>query len=57
MLNTIFVDPLYENNYDDVFVNETLIYHYLKTNNISMSPIDSGFNGTRGIDCGCDIMR
>lgn len=57
MLNTIFVDPLYNNNYDDVFVNETLIYHHLKTNNIPMSPIDSGFKGTRGIDCGCDIMR
>jgi|TARA_R110000803_G_scaffold19253_2_gene50615 hypothetical protein len=57
MLNTIFVDPSYSNDYDDIFINETLIFHYLKTNNIPMSPITSGFNGSRGIDCGCDIMR
>lgn len=57
MLNTIFVDPSYSNNYEDIFINETLIFHYLKTNNIPMSPIDSGFNGVRGLDCGCSIMR
>lgn len=57
MLNTIFVDPSYSKDYEDVFINETLIYHYLKTNNIPMSPINSGFNGLRGLDCGCEIMR
>ncbi len=57
MLNTIFVDPSYSDNYEDIFINETLIFHYLKTNNIPMSPIDSGFNGIRGLDCGCSIMR
>ena len=57
MLNTIFTDSSYSKDYEDVFINETLIFHYLKTNNIPMSPIDSGFNGLRGIDCGCDIMR
>jgi hypothetical protein len=57
MLNTIFVDPSYSKDYEDVFINETLIYHYLKINNIPMSPINSGFNGLRGLDCGCGIMR
>jgi len=57
MLNTIFVDPLYSKDYEDVFINETLIYHYLKINNTPMSPINSGFNGLRGLDCGCEIMR
>jgi len=57
MLNTIFVDPSYSKDYEDVFINETLIYHYLKINNTPMSPINSGFNGLRGLDCGCEIMR
>ena len=57
MLNTIFVDPSYSKDYEDVFINETLIYHYLKVNNTPMSPINSGFNGLRGLDCGCEIMR
>jgi len=57
MLDTIFVDPSYSKDYEDIFINETLIYHYLKTNNIPMSPINSGFNGLRGLDCGCEIMR
>ena len=57
MLRTIFVDPEYKNNYIDMFINETLIFHHLKMNNVPKSPIDTGFNGKKGIDCGCDILR
>jgi hypothetical protein len=57
MLNTIFVDPTYSSDYVDTFINETLIFQHLKTYNIPKSPINSGFEGTRGIDCGCDILR
>ena len=57
MLNTIFVDPTYSSNYIDIFINETLIFQHLKNNEIPKASIYSGFNGTRGIDCGCDIMR
>jgi hypothetical protein len=57
MLRTIFVDPEYYNYYFDMFVNETLLRQHLRNHKIPLNPIYHGFNGTRGIDGGCSIMR
>jgi hypothetical protein len=57
MLRTIFVDPEYYNFYFDMFVNETLLRQHLRNHNIPLSPVYHGFNGYRGLDGGCSIMR
>ncbi len=57
MLRTIFVDPEYYHFYYDMFVNETLIRQHLRNHGIPLSPIYHGFNGYRGLDGGCSIMR
>jgi hypothetical protein len=57
MLRTIFVDPEYYHFYYDMFVNETLIRQHLRNYGIPLSPIYHGFNGYRGLDGGCSIMR
>lgn len=57
MLNIIFVDPEYSKNYDDIFINETLLLQHINNHQLPLNPMYHGFNGTRGIDCGCDIMR
>jgi hypothetical protein len=57
MLNIIFVDPEYSENYDDIFINETLLLQHINNHELPLNPMYHGFNGDRGIDCGCDIMR
>ena len=57
MLRIIFVDPEYYQFYTDMFINETLIAQHLRNNKVPLKPIWHGFNGTRGIDGGCEIMR
>jgi hypothetical protein len=57
MLRTIFVDPEYYHFYYDMFVNETLIRQHLRNHGVPLSPIYHGFNGGRGLDGGCSIMR
>lgn len=57
MLRTIFVDPEYTNIYEDKFINETLILHHLKNQKVPLKTFEHGFNGRRGIDAGCGIMR
>jgi hypothetical protein len=57
MLRTIFVDPEYYNYYFDMFVNETLLRQHLRNHGVPLSPIYHGFNGGRGLDGGCSIMR
>jgi len=57
MLRIIFVDPEYYQFYTDMFINETLIAQHLRNNQVPLKPIWHGFNGTRGIDGGCEIMR
>ena len=57
MLRIIFVDPEYYDHYFDMFINETLLAQHLRNNKTQTKPIWHGFNGTRGIDGGCEIMR
>ena len=57
MLFNIFHNPEYRDNNDDIFINETLVLQHIKNLNIPLSPMYHGFNGSRGIDCGCHIMR
>jgi hypothetical protein len=57
MLYYIFEDKEYTRIYEDPFVNEPLILHHLNKYFVPLNPISHGFNGYRGLDAGCDIMR
>jgi hypothetical protein len=57
MLRTIFVNPEYYQYYYDMFVNETLLRQHLRNHGVPICPIYHGFDGYRGLDGGCSIMR
>ena len=57
MLYNIFHNPEYRDNNNDVFINETLILQHINNKKIPLKPMYHGFEGSRGIDCGCHIMR
>jgi hypothetical protein len=57
MIHHIFDTTEYRDIYEDMFVNEPLIYHHLVKNNVPLNEVEHGFNGWRGIDAGAQIMR
>ena len=57
MLFNIFYNPEYRDGNDDIFINETLILQHINNKHIPLKPMYHGFEGSRGIDCGCHIMR